>query len=69
MVREFNVYTKENQLLERYISENYASKADFARYQGIKPQRVTEMLKAGYIVVDGVVYSKRFELYGVSGGG
>ena len=38
------------------------SQVDFAKFIGKPKQRITEMLKAGYIVVDGSVYSKRFEL-------
>jgi len=49
-------------LLE-YINKNFAgSQVEFAKFIGKPKQRVTEMLKAGYIVIDNKVYSKRFDL-------
>lgn len=49
--------------LEDYIKENFSgSQVEFAKFIGKPKQRITEMLKAGFIVVDGSVYSKRFDL-------
>ena len=49
--------------LADYINANYGgSQRAFAEAQGVKPPQVTQWLKAGFIVVDDVLYSKRREL-------
>ncbi len=49
--------------LSEYIKDHYDnSQRTFADAQGVKPQQVTQWLDAGYIVVDGELYSKRREL-------
>lgn len=46
--------------LEQYINQVHGGKkAEFARVTGILPQQVTKWINAGYIVVDGCLYSKR----------
>lgn len=46
-----------------YINKNFAgSQVEFAKFIGKPKQRITQMLNAGYIVIDGTVYSKRFDL-------
>ena len=49
--------------LNQYIRENYKTKKAFAEAHNIKPQRITEMSE--YIVVNGSVYSKRYNLIAV----
>ena len=49
--------------LSEYIEKNFAgSRVEFAEFIGKPKQRVNDMLKKKYIVVDNTVYSKRFEL-------
>lgn len=48
--------------LEQFIKENYESKADFARKQGVLPQQITDWVNKGFIVVGGKLYSPRREL-------
>ena len=56
------------QTLLEYISEQHCgSQVSFARTQGVKPPQVTQWLDKGFIVVDGVLYSPRRELSGISG--
>lgn len=50
------------QLIE-YIEKHYnGSQADFARAQGVQAPQITQWIKKGFIVVDGVLYSPRREL-------
>ena len=46
-----------------YIQKNYGgNQAAFAEVQSVKPQQVTQWIRKGFIVVDGVLYSPRREL-------
>ena len=46
-------------LLE-YIEENYnGNQASFAQAQNVKPPQVTQWIKKGFVVFDGVLYSPR----------
>ena len=51
--------------LKEYINKNFAgSQVEFAKFIGKRKQRITEMLRKGYIVdeEENAVYSKRFDL-------
>ncbi|EFT7068470.1 hypothetical protein G6162_001526 [Salmonella enterica] len=49
--------------LTEYIDKYYnGSKAEFARANGVLPQRVTEWVNGDFIVVDGKLYSQRRDL-------
>ena len=50
------------QTLEQYIADNFKTKAGFAESIGKPPQRITEMINAGFVVHEHVVYSKRFDV-------
>ncbi|HGW6103708.1 TPA: hypothetical protein ACNIQM_001836 [Citrobacter werkmanii] len=46
-----------------YINENYGgNKSEFARANGVPPQRVTEWVNGDFIVIDGKLYSYRRDL-------
>ncbi len=47
---------KEIYTLSEYIKNNYASKADFARKNGLFPQQVTVWVNKNYIVIDGIMH-------------
>lgn len=50
-------------LIEEYIKENFGGcKSDFARHLGKHKQQVTRWVNEGWIVIDGVVYSKRWKI-------
>ena len=56
-------------LIEEYINKNFGGcKAAFARHLGKMPQQVTRWVNEGWIVVDGVVYSKRWKIEGKKNG-
>lgn len=49
--------------LLNYINKHFAgSQVKFAGFIGRPKQRVNEMIRKDYIIVNGVVYSKRFDL-------
>lgn len=48
--------------LEQYIKENYESNVDFAEKNNVIKQQVNVWLRLEFIVVDGVMYSKRRKL-------
>ena len=46
-----------------YIAAKYSgSQVEFAKAQGVMPQQVTQWIKKGFIVVDGLLYSPRRKL-------
>lgn len=46
--------------LNQYIQEAYqGNKAAFARDQNVHPQQVSEWVRKGFIVVEGLLYSPR----------
>ena len=48
--------------LAEYIKENYSSKSEFARHQGVSGSQVYEWINKGFIVVGGTLYSPRRDL-------
>lgn len=46
-----------------YIAANFGgNQSAFARHAGVIPQQVTKWINAGWIVVDGKLYSPRREI-------
>lgn len=45
--------------LAEHIANNYNSKVEFSRVNGVIPQMVTKWLNAGWIIVDSIAYSPR----------
>ena len=43
-------------------NEHGGNQAAFAQSLNVKPQQITQWIKKGFIVVDGVLYSPRREL-------
>ena len=48
--------------LKKYIRLNYYTQVEFAEYNGIRPQQVTEWITKDFIVIDNTLYSPRRQL-------
>ena len=49
-------------LIEYIKNEHGGNQAAFAQSVNVKPQQITQWIKKGFIVVDGVLYSPRRDL-------